>query len=60
MSNKITADAKREIIDDFAKAIKEKAVEGASPEWTVIDFRNDRQRGKAGERKIYFVPTTKR
>ena len=58
MSNKISTDAKREIIDDFAKEIKAKAVEGASPEWTVIDFRNDRQRGKAGERKIFFVPTT--
>lgn len=57
MSNKISADAKREIIDDFAREINAKAVEGASPEWTVIDFRNDRQRGKAGERKIFFVPT---
>lgn len=57
MSNKISTDAKREIIDDFAKEIKAKAEEGATPELTVIDFRNDRQRGKAGQRKIYLVPT---
>jgi hypothetical protein len=50
-------DARREIIDDFAKEIKIAAEKGSYPEKTVIDFRNDRQRGKAGERKIYLVPT---
>ena len=57
MSNKISSDPERKIIAEFAKEIKEKAEAGPSPEFTVIDFRNDRQRGKAGERKVYFVPT---
>lgn len=57
MSNKISTDPERKIIAEFAKEIKEKAEAGPSPEFTVIDFRNDRQRGKAGERKVYFVPT---
>jgi len=58
MSTKISTDAKREIIDDFAKAIKTASQKGSYPQKTVIDFRNDRQRGKAGERKIYLVPTS--
>ena len=57
MSTKITTDPERKIIAEFAKEVKEKAEAGPSPEFTVIDFRNDRQRGKAGERKVYFVPT---
>lgn len=57
MSNKISTDPERKIIAEFAKEVKEKAEIGPSPEFTVIDFRNDRQRGKAGERKVYFVPT---
>lgn len=57
MSNKITTDAERKIIAEFAKEVKERAEPGPSPEFTVIDFRNDRQKGKAGERKVYFVPT---
>ncbi|MBM3417889.1 MAG: hypothetical protein FJY17_03070 [Bacteroidetes bacterium] len=57
MSSKITADPERKIIAEFAKEVKEKAEAGSSPEFTVIDFRNDRHRGKAGERKVYFVPT---
>ena len=57
MSSKITTDATRRIITEFAKEIKDKAESGPSPEYTVIDFRNDRQKGTAGERKVYFVPT---
>ncbi|MGQ0829981.1 MAG: hypothetical protein ACT4ON_16460 [Bacteroidota bacterium] len=56
MSNKISTDTERKIIDDFAKEIKTKAEKGANPEKTVIEFRNDRQRGKAGERDVYLVP----
>lgn len=56
MSSKIATDPERKIIDDFAKEIKLKAERGANPEKTVIEFRNDRQRGKAGERDVYLVP----
>jgi len=56
MSNKISTDTERKIIDDFAKEIKTKAEKGTNPEKTVIEFRNDRQRGKAGERDVYLVP----
>lgn len=56
MSTKISTDAERKIIDDFAKEIKSKAEKGANPEKTVIEFRNDRLRGKAGERDVYLVP----
>src|SRR5436190_19190047 len=56
MSNKISTDIERKIIDDFAEEIKAKAERGANPEKTVIEFRNDRQRGKAGERDVYLVP----
>jgi len=57
MSTKISTDPERKIIDEFAKEIKAAAEAGPSPEFTVIDFRNDRQKGKAGERRVYFVPT---
>ncbi|OGU11595.1 MAG: hypothetical protein A2X61_16565 [Ignavibacteria bacterium GWB2_35_12] len=53
----ITTDAERKIIDDFAKEIQTKAEDGSHPTKTVIDFRNDRQRGEAGERPIKLVPT---
>lgn len=56
MNSKISTDAKREIIDDFAKEIKAKAERGVNPEKTVIEFRNDRHRGKAGERDVFLVP----
>lgn len=56
ISNKISTDAERKIIDDFAKEIKAKAERGANPEKAVIEFRNDRKRGKAGERDLYLVP----
>lgn len=57
MINKITTDTERKIIAEFAKEVKERAEPGPSPEFTVIDFRNERLRGKAGERKVYFIPT---
>jgi hypothetical protein len=56
MTNKIATDPERKIIDDFAKEIKLKAERGANPEKIVIEFRNDRLRGKAGERDVYLVP----
>lgn len=46
--------AYREIIRDFAKAIKERRVLGPKPQKVVIDFRNDRKIGK--ERDVYDVP----
>ncbi len=56
MSNRITTALERKIIDDFAAEIRTKAERGANPEKTVIEFRNDRQRGKQGERDVYLVP----
>lgn len=56
MTSKISTDANRKIIDDFANEIKGKKEKGANPEKAVIEFRNDRQRGKLGERDVYFVP----
>ncbi|RYZ79818.1 MAG: hypothetical protein EOP04_27070 [Proteobacteria bacterium] len=56
MNSKISTDIERRIIGDFAKEIKAKAEKGANPEKAVIEFRNDRQRGKAGERDVYLVP----
>ena len=55
MSNKITTDKEREIINDFAKEIADKKETGSKPEHTVIEFRNDRKIGKT--RPIYLVPT---
>ncbi len=57
MSEKISTDVERKIIEDFAAEIRTKAEKGSHPEKTVIDFRNDRQRGAAGEREVYLVPT---
>lgn len=57
MSNKISTEVERRVIDEYAKEIKAKAETGSHPEMTVIDFRNDRQRGKKGERQIYIMPT---
>lgn len=42
----------------FAKEIKSKAGKGANPEKTVIEFRNDRLRGKAGERDVTYSNKT--
>lgn len=57
MTDKISTDREREIIEDFAKDIERRKEPGNSPEKTVIEFRNDRKRGKAGERDIYLIPT---
>ncbi len=50
----ITTDRKREIVDDFARAIREKKTHGAKPEKTVINFRTERIDGF--ERPIERVP----
>lgn len=55
MTNKITTDKERKIIDDFAKEIADKKELGSKPEDTVIEFRNDRIIGKT--RPIFLVPT---
>lgn len=44
----------REIIQDFAKIIKDRKVKGAKPERTVIFFRNEAKDGI--ERDVYKVP----
>lgn len=54
MTDRITMDPQRPIIDDFAEIITERKTTGSKPEKTVIDFRNDRRDGK--ERRIYQVP----
>lgn len=54
MSNKITTDTERRIIDDFAKEIDTKKEPGNVPENDVIEFRNDRILKKA--RPTYLVP----
>lgn len=56
MTDKISTHAERRIIDDFAEEIKKRAQRGSNPEKAVIEFRDDRQRGKAGERDVYLVP----
>jgi hypothetical protein len=50
----ITTDKAREIVEDFARAIREKKTRGAHPEKTVINFRTDRIDGV--ERWIERVP----
>src|SRR5438132_7047712 len=50
----ITTDRKREIVEDFARAIREKKTRGAKPEKTVINFRTERIDGL--ERPIERVP----
>src|SRR6058998_2530970 len=50
----ITQDATREIIEDFAKAIREKKRPTAKPSKDVINFRNERKLGF--ERPIVEVP----
>ena len=57
MDNKISTIRERKIIEDFAREITLKRETGTHPEKTVIEFRNDRQRGKGGERNVYLVPT---
>jgi hypothetical protein len=50
----ITTDRKREIMEDFARAIREEKTHGAKPEKTVINFRTERIDGF--ERPIERVP----
>ena len=50
----ITKDATREIIDDFAKEIRQKKRKTAKPSMDVINFRTDIQDGI--EREIWRVP----
>jgi hypothetical protein len=50
----ITTDKKREIVEDFARAIREKKTRGTKPEKTVINFRSERIDGV--ERWIERVP----
>src|SRR5215204_3713650 len=50
----ITTDAKREIVSDFARAIREKKTLGSRPAKDVINFRNEKIDGI--ERPIERVP----
>lgn len=52
---KITKDTKREIIDDFAKEIKDRKRDLVKPEKFVINFRKERVNNDA--RDVYEVPT---
>ncbi|MCC6695795.1 MAG: hypothetical protein IT365_09210 [Candidatus Hydrogenedentes bacterium] len=54
MMGKITTSAKRTIIEDFAKEIRERRMQTAKPSVSVINFRDDRLGGT--ERPIYQVP----
>jgi hypothetical protein len=51
---KLTQPILREIIDDFAKEIEQKKLEGPKPAKWVINFRNEQKDGI--ERPIYYVP----
>lgn len=55
MNDKISTNAQRKIIENFAEEIKGRKETGSKPEHTVIEFRNDRKIGKT--RPIYLVPT---
>lgn len=50
----ITQDKQREIVADFAKAIREKKTRTAKPSVAVINFRDDKYRSK--ERDIEVIP----
>ena len=50
----VTSEPKREIIEDFAKAIHQRKTGGPKPSKAVINFRNEKQSGF--ERPIEFVP----
>jgi hypothetical protein len=54
MMSEITVPAKRNIIEDFAKEIRERRQSTAKPSKTVINFRTDRSGGF--ERSIWLVP----
>lgn len=50
----IAVNAKREIIEDFARAIAEKRTDGPKPSTFVINFRDERRNNV--DRKVYQVP----
>src|SRR5688572_6272215 len=54
MVKPITQEALREIVPDFARAIREKKTKNAKPTMAVINFRDDKLRGH--ERPIESVP----
>jgi len=54
MSEKHTKELEREIVENFAKEIRDRKETGSKPEHTVIEFRTDRKVGKT--RPIYLVP----
>lgn len=56
MSEKLSTDKHRKIIENFAQEIKDRKETGSKPEHTVIEFRSDRKVGKT--RPIFLVPTS--
>ena len=50
----ITQDRQREIVDDFAKAIREKKTQTAKPQFAVINFRDEKR--TSFERRVEVVP----
>lgn len=50
----ITTDAKREIVEDFAKQIREKKAPGPKPTKDVINFRDEKRHGH--ERHVERIP----
>lgn len=50
----ITKHESREIIEDFAKLIRERKSHGPKPSKTVIDFRTDKKDGN--EREVFRIP----
>ena len=52
--SRIAVDARREIIEDFARAIRERRTKGPKPATEVINFRDERKNNF--ERPVYQVP----
>ena len=52
--SEITVQAKRYIVDDFSREIRDRAIDTAKPSKTVINFRTDRADGN--ERTVWRVP----
>ncbi len=53
--NRITTDATRVIVEDFAKLIRERKTPGPKPAFAVINFRNEKKDGV--ERPVESVPS---
>ncbi len=51
---RIAVNAKREIVEDFARVIRERKTEGPKPATEVISFRDERRNNI--ERRVYQVP----